>query len=887
MLRELFHRLRAQLRRGKIEREMDAEMRFHLEMETAENVRRGMVEEEARRAALRDFGGVERVKETYRDVSRFRRLEEFWQDARYGARMLLKRPGFTFVAALALAVGIGANTAIFSVVNALLLKPLPYYDPQRLVWVGETWPNRNTEFVLSPDYIEWRAQSNAFEHLVAFGPGAVNLTGRGEPERLECVYSTASLFPALGVTPVVGRAFTPEEDRPGGAPVALLSHGLWQRRFGGDPNVVGQSLTLEGQSRLVIGVMPAEFQFSREAELWLPIRLNAERELRRERMSVVNVVGRLKTDSSIERAREELNLIARRIEQANPKQFPGAQVRVTPLGERLVGDLRRPLQALFGAVAFVLLIACANVANLLLARSAARQKEMAIRAAMGAGRWRLIRQTLTESLLLSALGGVAGFLLAVWGVKVLVALSPDNLARVKESGPFSFVDGAVFGFTLVVSLLTGVVAGLIPALQTSQVNLSDALKEGAGNAAASLRRGARRAMPALVVGELALTLALSIGAGLLIKSFLRLRAVELGYDPENVLTMMVHLNSSKYPPGAPQQKAYYQELLARVKALPGVEWVAISTGLPFTGISGRGPLTIEGRAPVPDSQKPLMEMNEISHDYFRAMGMRLRAGRAFTERDDETAPPVAIINETLARRYFPGEDPLGKRILAGYPTPARAWTIVGVAPDLRRYGLEEEVGPEFYRPYLQETGILGFVPVKLEVRAVGDSLNLAAAVRRQALAIDPDQPVFSMRTMERRLAESIAPRRFQMMLFGVFAAVALAMATVGIYGVISHSVGRRAHEIGIRMALGAKPRDVLRMVVAQGMRLALIGLAIGLTGALALTRVMSSLLFSVSPTDPATFAIVSLLLAGVAFLAIYFPARRATKVDPVVALRHE
>ncbi|HEY7182828.1 MAG TPA: ABC transporter permease, partial [Blastocatellia bacterium] len=610
MLRKLFHRLRASLRGRNVEREMDAEMRFHLEMEAAENIRRGMSEEEAQQAALRDFGGMEQVKEKYRDVSRFRRLEEFWQDLRYGARMLLKRPGFTFVAGLALAVGIGANTAIFSVVNAILLKPLPYYDPQRLAWVSEVWPSRNAEFVLSPDYIEWRAQSRAFEHLVAFGEGAVNLIGRGEPERLACVYSTANLFPALGVAPVVGRSFTPEEDRPGASSVALLSYGLWQRRFGGDPNIVGQSLTLEGESRLVIGVMPAGFQFSREAELWLPLRLNEEYELRRERMSAVNVVGRLKPGASIESAREELKLIARRIEQTNPKAFPGGRVGVTPLGERLAGDLRRPLQALFGAVAFVLLIACANVTNLLLARSSARQKEMAIRAAMGAGRWRLIRQTLTESLLLSALGGAAGLLLAVLGVKALVALSPDNLARVRESS----VDGAVFGFTLAVSLLTGVVAGLIPALQTSQVNLSDALKEGwgaGGNAAAPLRRGMRRAMPALVIGELALTLALLAGAGLLIKSFLRLRAVELGYDPENMLTMMVQLNSSKYPPGAPQQKAYYQELLARVKALPGVEGMAISTGLPFTEISGRAPLTIEGRPPVPDSQKPLMEMNEI------------------------------------------------------------------------------------------------------------------------------------------------------------------------------------------------------------------------------------------------------------------------------------
>jgi putative ABC transport system permease protein len=883
MFRKLLHRLRAGLRRRNVEREMDRELRFHLEMETAENMRRGMSEEESRRAALLSFGGLERTKEDYRDAARFRRLEEFWQDLRYGARMLRKNPGFTFVAGLALAVGIGANSAIFSVVNAVLLKPLPYYDPQRLAWVSEAWPSRNAEFVLSPDYIEWHAQSRAFEHLVAFGGGAVNLIGRGEPERLACVYSTANLFPALGVAPVVGRAFTPEEDRPGAAAVALLSHRLWQRRFGGDPNIVGQSLTLEGESRLVIGVMPAGFQFNREAELWLPLRLNEEYELRRERMSTVNVVGRLKPGASIEGAREELNLIARRIEQANPKAFPGGKVGVTPLGERLAGDLRRPLQALFGAVAFVLLIACANVANLLLARSAARQKEMAIRSALGAGRWRLIRQTLTESLLLSALGGAAGLLLAVLGVKALVALSPDNLARVRESS----VDGAVLGFTLVISLLTGAVAGLIPALQTSQVNLSDALKEGAGNAAAFLRRGVRRAMPALVIGELALTLALLIGAGLLIKSFLRLRAVELGYDPENVLTMMIQLNSSNYPPGSPQQKAYYQELLARVKALPGVEGVAISTGLPFTGISGRGPLTIEGRPPVHDSLKPLMEMNEISHDYFRAMGMRLRSGRAFTERDDETTPPVAIINETLARRYFPGEDPLGKRILAGYPSSSRAWTIVGVAPDVKRYGLEGEVRPEFYRPYLQEAGALGFVPVKLEARTAGDPLGLAAAVRQQALAIDHDQPVFSMMTMERRLAESVAPRRFQMLLFGVFAVVALVLAAVGIYGVISHSVGRQTHEIGIRMALGARPRDVLSMVIRQGMSLALAGVAVGLAAAFALTRLMASLLFDLKATDPATFAGVSLLLAGVALLATYLPARRATKVDPIVALRHE
>jgi predicted permease len=874
-------RLRSLFRRARVDQELDEELRYHIERQIEEHISKGMTEGEARYAALRAMGGVERRKEECRDVRGVRLIEDLMQDVRHGLRTLYKSPGFTAVATLSLALGIGANTAIFSVVNAVLLKPLPYYDPQRLVWVSEAWPSRNIEFVLSPDYIEWKTQTNAFEHLVAFAPGAVNLTRRGDPERLECVYSTANLFPALGITPLVGRTFTPEEDRPGGAAVALLSHGLWQRRFGGDPNIVGQSLTLEGESHSIIGVMPAGFQFSRGAELLLPLRLDAEHELRREHMSIVNVVGRFKADSSIEQAREELNLIARRIEQANPKQFPGAQVRVTPLDEKLVGDLRRPLQALFGVVAFVLLIACANVTNLLLARSAARKKEMAIRAAMGAGRWRLSKQTLTESLLLSALSGVAGLLLAMWGVKALVALSPDNLARVKESG----VDGLVLVFSLGVSLLSGVVAGLIPALRTSQINLSEAMKESADNAASSLRRSMRRVMPALVIGELALTLALSIGAGLLIKSFLRLRALELGYNPENVLTMKIQLNSSKYPPGSPQQKTYFQELLARLEALSGAQAAAISTGLPLTGISGREPLTIEGRPPVHDSQKPLMETNEISHDYFRVMGMQLRAGRAFTVLDNETALPVAIINETIARRYFPGEDPLGKRILLGHPTP-RAWTIVGIAPDVKRYGLEDEVRPELYRPYLQKEQLPAF-NIKLSFRATGDPFNLAAAARQQAHAVDPDQPVYSVMAMEQRLAESVAPRRFQMLLFGVFAAVALAMAAVGIYGVMSHSVSLRIHEIGIRMALGAKPRDVLRMVVAQGLQLALIGLAIGLALAFGLTRVITSLLFSVSATDPATFASVSLLLVGVALLGVYLPARRATKVDPVIALRIE
>ncbi len=879
MFRNLLHRFLSHLRREKIEREMDAELRFHLEMETEENLRRGMSEEEARLAARRSFGGVEQTKEVYRDIARFRWVEDLWKDLRYGARMLLKHSGFTVAAVLALALGIGANTAIFSVVNAVLLKPLPYYDPQRLVWVTGVIP-QGDEIVGAADYIDWQAQSNAFEHLAAFLPRALNFTGRGEPERLNCVAVTANLFPALGVTPRLGRGFTREEDRPGGARVAILSHAFWQRRFGGDPAIIGQSLTLEAESRLVIGVMPPGFQFNREAEVWLPLSLNVQQELTRERMSIVNVVGRLKPGFSVEQALTDLNLILRRIEQTNPKQFPGLRAKVMLLSERLVGNLRRGLLVLFGAVGFVLLIACANVANLMLARAAVRRKEMAIRAAMGAGRGRLVRQMLTESLLLSVFGGAAGLALAVLGVKALVALSPDDLALIKESS----VDGIVLGFTFIASLLTGVAAGIIPALQTSQIDLNENLKEGARNAATLAHRGAARVSPALVIGELALTLVLLAGAGLLIKSFLRLRAVETGYKPENLLTMMIRLNFAKYPPGAPQQKAFYQDLLTRIRALPGVEAAATGASLPLTGMSGRTGLTIEGRPPVPDMQKPPVDFSQVSHDYFRAMGVQLRSGRDFTEQDNENAPPVVIINETLAQRYFTGENPIGKRLLFGHPTQF-ALTIVGVASDVKRYGLEAEVRPEFYQPYLQNASFLGHI--KLVVRTASDPLDWAAAVRQQVWAIDADQPVYSVMTMEQRLAEAVAPRRFQMLLFGIFAAVALVMAAVGVYGVISHSVSRRTHEIGIRMALGARPRDVLLMVVRQGMSLAVVGLAIGLAAAAALTRVMAGLLFNVKTTDPATFVGISLLLAGVAFLAAYLPARRATKVDPMVALRHE
>jgi predicted permease len=873
MFRRFLHRFRSLFRKGRLEREMEKELRFHLEMEAEKNIRRGMNEEEARLAAQRSFGGIEQTKEAYRDLVRFRWIEDLWQDLRYGARMLGKNPGFTVIAVLALALGIGANTAIFSVVNAVLFKSLPYYDPQRLVYVTEDKRGKeggwDREYAGSIDYILWQAESKSFDHLVAFNWGNTYLTGRGEPERLDSVWATANLFPALGVAPQLGRTFTPEEDRLLGSRVVILSHSFWQRRFGGDPAIIGQSLTLDRESRQVIGVMPPDFKFIQKADVLLPLAINVQLELTRNVDGGVYlldyIIGRLKPGVSVEQARSELDSILQRGKKANPKGSYGDRTIVAPLGERLVGNLRRGLLVLFGAVAFILLIACANVANLMLARAQVRQKEMAIRAAMGAGRGRLVRQMLTESLLLSICGGVAGLLLALLGVKALAPLIPDNLAHLKEGG----IDGVALGFTFLASLLTGIVAGIFPALQASQIDLNESLKEGARGAAFSKRKSARLVSPALVIGELALTLVLLIGAGLLIKSFLRVLAVEPGYNPENLLTMATPLSSAGY--SLARKRLFYQGLLTRINSLPGVKVAAV------------GPLP--QRMDVSSGSEWGIALYIISADYFRATGVQLRAGRGFTEQDSESAPPVVVINETYARRHFAGEDPIGKRITYGFDGPRRIYgTIVGVVADVKRYGLEDEAQSAEYHSVLQ--GTVGR-DLNLMARTAGDPLKLASAVRQQVWAIDPNMPVVDVMSMEQRLAESIAPRGFQMLLFGAFAAVALVLAAVGVYGVISHSVGRRTHEIGIRMALGARPRDLLAMVIRQGMSLALVGAAIGLAAALALARLMASFLFDVKATDPATFAGVSLLLVSVAFLAAYFPARRATKVDPMVALKHE
>jgi putative ABC transport system permease protein len=797
--------------------------------------------------------------------------------------MLRKSPGGAFVAVLMLALGIGANTAIFSVMNAVLLRSLPYRDPDRLVLVSHYRAMGEINEATGADFLDWRDQAKAFEQIVAYFTNTADFTGSDEPERLSAGFISADLFATLGVAPALGRAFTQAEDTYGAEPVVILSDGLWRRRFGGDPQVIGRSITLGGKSRTVVGVMPGGFRFPEESDLWLPLALNVAQELGRQGNVLLSVLARLKPGATPEAARADLSVILERQRQAFPKKYSGVQVRVIGLSESLVGNVRLALLVMFGAVTFVLLIACANVANLLLARGAARQKEMAIRAAVGARRLRLVRQLLTESLLLSLLGGAAGLLAAKWGVKLLVAMSPGGIARINESGPSSLINGRVLGFTCAVVALVGLIAGALPALQASKVDVNEAFKAQTG--ARSGQGGAQRALSSLMIAELALALVLLVGSGLMIKSFLRLMAVPKGFDPDGVLTLALSPGAAIYPRGSPQRGAYFQESLDRVRRLPGAQSASLASSLPLARPTLRMGIQIEGRPPFEPGTAPIVDLSFISPEYFQTMRLPMRDGRPFSSQDGPEAPQVVIINETLARRFFPNENPIGHRLLMGRASR----TIVGVAGDTCNRGLDREASPEIFGPRAQDPNLVS----NLVVRAAPDQNNpaglssLAAAIRNQVRAIDPNEPVNQVVTMDERLSNSVAERRFQTLLLGVFAAVALVIAAVGIYGVISYAVSQRTQEIGVRMALGAQASDVLRMVVWRGMSLTLVGVALGVAAALALTRVMRNLLFNMSATDPATFALIASLLVGVAFIASYIPARKATKVDPLIALRSE
>ncbi|HEY6186739.1 MAG TPA: ABC transporter permease [Pyrinomonadaceae bacterium] len=818
-------------------------------------------------------------------------MRTLWQDMRYGVRLLIKRPAFTVIAVLTLALGIGANTAIFSVVNAVVLRPLPYAQPDRLVMIWETMPGNDRRWVAPGNFIEWRRQSQAFEQIAAYSNASLNLTGEGEPEKLTGAAVTPNVFTTLGVEAALGRTFLAEDEQREGERVVVLSDGLWQRRFGADPNVLGRSLTLDDKSYVVVGVMPASFRFPVQSELWVPGNHGSavspslaaqfpDSDLSNDRdIHIYSAIGRLKPGHTLAEAQAEMKAIAGRLSEAYPETNGGLGVNLIPLHREIVGGVSSILFILLGAVAFVLAVACTNVANLLLAHATQRERELAIRIALGAGRLRLIRQMLTESLLLSLAGGALGLLIAMWGVDLFVGLSPGDIPRLNEVG----MDGRLLGFTLLVSLVTGLAFGLLPALQATRLDPQHALKEGGTKATEGGRR--LRVRNLLVISEIALAQVLLIGAGLLIMSFLRLQAVEPGFNASNLLTARLSLSVTKY---SDQKKkiAFYNQLLERLQATAGVRSAALVMNLPLSGSNMNRGFIVEGRPEPRPDENVTVDYQVISSGYFQTMEIPVLRGRAFTDRDVEGSPRVAIINEIMARKYFPGEEPLGKRIAFGDPSKEESWrTIVGISGNVRHESIDEPPFPGAYTPYAQDRE--SWPRVALVVRSTGDAAGLAAAVRREMMAIDPGQPVSNMQTMEQLMAASITRPRFIMMLLGLLASIALALAVVGIYGLMSYSITERTHEIGIRMALGAQGRDVLKMVVGQGLRLILIGLAVGLVGAFALTRIMTSLLYGVSAVDPATFVGVSLLLAVVALLACYLPARRATRVDPMEALRYE
>jgi putative ABC transport system permease protein len=807
------------------------------------------------------------------------------RDLRYGIRMLLKNPGFTLIAVITLALGIGANTAIFSVVNAVLLKPLPYPESERLMMVyGEFPVIKTNQMRLSlPEYVDFRQQTQSFAASGAFDGGSVNLAPHegGEPERVERGWLTPEMFAVLQIAPLLGRVFTPEEAQAGRDDVALLGYGLWQRRYAGKADAIGQKLTIDGRSHTIIGVMPPGFAFPPGAEIWLPAWFPKEHyDQQRRSARGVSVLARLKAGVRPIEAQAELDRLGALLTAQYPQNY-GAQRRfrmiVAPMLDDYVGELKPALLLLAGAVGFVLLIACANVANLLLARAAARRPEMAVRLALGAGRGRLARQLLTESLLLALAGGAAGLLLAAWGAELLLRFAPDNLPRLGEAG----LDGRALAFTALASLATGVIFGLAPALQASRPGLNEALREGGRTGA-----GAPRLRSAFVVAEIALALVLLAGAGLTLKSFWRLQAVEPGFNPDGVLTMRLLLPFTTHPQNG-DRAAFFRQVLERLHALPGVAAAGAVSRIPMAPGNNSGTMTGEGSAAGQNEPQGETEMRWASPGYFQAMGIALLRGRDFNGADIEGALPVAIVDESFARRFYPNEDPIGKRIKRGGSRSTRPWkTIIGVVRPVRNQRLDITSLPQAYFPVFQEAGEM--YNLSFAVRASGgEPLGLAQSVRAAVLDVDRNQPIYDVKPLRQIVADSIALRRLALLLLSVFAVAALALAAAGIYGVMAYTVTQRTHEIGIRMALGARGSDVVRLVVRQGAQLALSGVALGLVAALALTRLIEALLFGVSPTDPLTFAGIALLLLAVAIAACWIPARRATKVDPMVALRCE
>lgn len=799
-------------------------------------------------------------------------MDTLFRDLRYGFRSLLKRPGFTAIALVALALGIGANTAIFSLVNAVVLQPLPYSDPDRLVWVWGKFSGGNRASVAPADFLDFRAQNKTFEQLAASFSLAmpVNLTGSGEPERLSASIVTGNFFDTFGVAPALGRGFSLENERPGNDQVAILSHALWQKRFDGNPGIINQRITLDGKSFEVIGVMPKDVAFPQRAELWVPINFDASPEMKLRVAHFIRPLGRLKPGVTLAQAQADTDTIAAQLEKQFPDTNTGWSLRLESLHERLVGSSRSTLYVLFGAVGFVLLIACTNVANLLLVRATARQKEVALRTALGASRWRIVRLLITESLLLAVVGGGLGALLAAWGIDLLVTLSTGSIpvtANVK-------IDATVLAFTLLVSLVTGLLFGLAPALRARKLNLTDALKEGGRTSG----EGRNRTRSLLVVFESAVAVVLLVGAGLLVRSLIELVNTNPGFDANNVLTMRVDLARTKYNT-AEKAAGFFKDLETRIGGLPGVETVGSITELPLSGQANDGPFTVEGRPVATPNQKFGADFRRVNHNYFQSFRIPLLRGRNFTEQEVRHSEKVVVVSQQLVDTVFPNEEPLGKRLLTVMGD--KPYEIIGVVGDIRHRSLEFQPYAAMYLP----TGAPGGTNVV--IRTHGDPLSLVPAMREQVKAIDPDQPIAAIKTMDEWIDQSTSTPRYRTTLLAMFAALAMILAATGIYGVMSYSVAQRTHEIGVRMALGAQRLDVLRLMVQQGMLLVLVGVVIGLFGAYGLTRVMSSLLFGVTAKDPLTFVAVAALLSVVALLACYIPARRATKVDPLTALRYE
>jgi putative ABC transport system permease protein len=874
-MKTLLDRIRALIHRDAVLHDIDDELRSHLEMEADANREAGMSDEDADRAARKSFGNLGSIKDRAYEVRGGGFMETLLQDLRYSIRLLLKHPGFTLIAVATLAIGIGANTAIFSIVNAVLLRPFPFPQPDQIVMVGEGAGG----IVSYPNFADWKDDRNLFASASAVrSDESYDYTGGGEPERLQGRLVSAGFLSTLKVKPLLGRDFVRDDDRPGATPTVLLSHALWNRRFNADQAIVGRLITLNNQSYTVIGVLPRDFQFDLDADVTIPIGLSADRFRARGSDPGIIVVARLLPNATMQQALAALNVVYARLEHEYPASNTGRRAYLTPLHEYFVGSARQPLLILLGSVGLVLLIACANVANLLLVRGAARKREISVRFALGASRWRIIRELLTGSVTLALIGAALGVLLAHWGTVFIAKQLPGSIPRLEEAN----VDFRVLLFTVFASVLTGLLFGLAPAVQASRLHLTEALKDGDRESTGS-RQHLRSA---LVVCEVALTLTLLIGAGLLIQSFLRVIAVDPGFRSDNLLTMQVSVTN----PDGNQVELFFKQLLENVGRLPGVRSVAVSNGLPLAGVN-HPTYFIEGKPLPKNGAAPIANRYTVSPGYFQTMGIELVKGRGFTPQDTPTTPLVAVIDEALAQRTFPNEDPIGKRLSQSRDF-SPMYEIVGIVRHVEQYNLDSPaIRPsQFYLSFNQISAdrLPGSTRrINLLLRTDIEPASLSSAVRAQIAALNKDQAVFNVRTMDDIVSQSVAPRRFSMMLLTVFAVAALMLASIGIYGTMSYAVAQRTREIGLRIALGAQRDSVLKMVIGEGMRLALIGVALGLIASFALTRTMNTLLFAVSTTDPLTFLGITLLLTAVALFACWIPARRATRVPPLVALRYE